>query len=420
MLGLAVGDALGRPVVFESPARIVAQYGSVEGMLGGGTWDRPPGTVTDETTTALRVARSLVQQGQFDPSDVAARLVDWFAGDPFDVDATTAAAVGRLRDGEQWHQAGRLVFRHGAGAGGRRAGIARDGSVGRGRSTHGGETVPGETGGADSSFDDDSPFDDDSAFDDDSIFARGSIFDDEPIFRGEAGALDGGSSGGRPTGGPSVDGAGTPRTRGRGNGAPAALGGGAAASGAVPRAVPLALAFREETYRLASLARTVSRITHADPRSTAAAALVALVVAGYLCGVSAPLARARRLVDAPPRLLTATAPLVGDVPAGPTVRPDTPVRRETAVATVCAALRHAMGAASPADALLAAVNEGGNADTVCAICGAVAGARFGASAFPERWLSAVEHAEELRALADALFDGAATRPPASLADRPSV
>ncbi len=51
------------------------------------------------------------------------------------------------------------------------------------------------------------------------------------------------------------------------------------------------------------------------------------------------------------------------------------------------------------DALVAAVNLGGDADSIGAVCGQLAGAKYGFSAIPERWLSAVKD----RSVIDALF-----------------
>jgi ADP-ribosyl-[dinitrogen reductase] hydrolase len=49
--------------------------------------------------------------------------------------------------------------------------------------------------------------------------------------------------------------------------------------------------------------------------------------------------------------------------------------------------------------VVAAINLGGDADTVGAIAGALAGARFGYPAIPETWLSALCDREELFDLA---------------------
>ncbi|AUV82952.1 ADP-ribosylglycohydrolase [Salinigranum rubrum] len=110
LLGLACGDALGRPVEFETPARILAQYGEVREMLANGTWGKPAGTVTDDTDMAVCLARSLVSCGGFDPDDVAERFVAWYDAEPFDVGNMTARALSRIRDGDSWETAGQRVW----------------------------------------------------------------------------------------------------------------------------------------------------------------------------------------------------------------------------------------------------------------------------------------------------------------------
>jgi len=52
---------------------------------------------------------------------------------------------------------------------------------------------------------------------------------------------------------------------------------------------------------------------------------------------------------------------------------------------------------------VSAVGPGEDTDTVAAVTGAVAGARFGASALPERWLATIDEVAELRDLATDLL-----------------
>lgn len=73
LLGLACGDALGRPVEFVDADRIAATHGRVTEMLSDGTPGQPRGTITDDTEMALCIARSLVTNGKFDGADVAER-----------------------------------------------------------------------------------------------------------------------------------------------------------------------------------------------------------------------------------------------------------------------------------------------------------------------------------------------------------
>ena len=55
------------------------------------------------------------------------------------------------------------------------------------------------------------------------------------------------------------------------------------------------------------------------------------------------------------------------------------------------------------DALVAAVSVGGDTDTNAAVAGAILGARYGASAIPERWLACVPERERVERLADELL-----------------
>jgi ADP-ribosyl-[dinitrogen reductase] hydrolase len=53
-------------------------------------------------------------------------------------------------------------------------------------------------------------------------------------------------------------------------------------------------------------------------------------------------------------------------------------------------------------AILRAVNLGDDADTTAAICGQIAGAFYGASGIPARWLERLAWREEIERIADAL------------------
>ena len=51
---------------------------------------------------------------------------------------------------------------------------------------------------------------------------------------------------------------------------------------------------------------------------------------------------------------------------------------------------------------MTAVNRGGDTDTVGAVTGALAGARFGSDSLPDRWLDTVEYRDDLEFLGQAL------------------
>lgn len=107
VLGLACGDALGRPVEGYPPERLAEEFGTLREMIGDGVHRQPAGTLTDDTDMALCLARSLVEEGQFDPADVADRFLEWYEGDPIGIGGMTRRVMTRLKDGESWDEAGR-------------------------------------------------------------------------------------------------------------------------------------------------------------------------------------------------------------------------------------------------------------------------------------------------------------------------
>lgn len=72
------------------------------------------------------------------------------------------------------------------------------------------------------------------------------------------------------------------------------------------------------------------------------------------------------------------------------------------VHTLQTALHDATRADDAEAAIVTAVNRGGDTNTIGAVTGAVAGARFGASELPDRWLADIDEEPELRTLAGEL------------------
>lgn len=290
LLGLACGDALGRPVEFASGEEITATHGRLSEMVGQGTWNQPAGTITDDTEQALCIARSVAEREAFDPQDVADRFVAWYNTNPFDIGTMTRRALSRLESGEPWDQAGKAVW--------------------------------------------------------------------------EA----------------------SPEGQNAGN-------------GSVMRCPPIAVAFAKTPEELVAASRDSSRITHADPRCTEGCAVLNLTIAGLLGDVDRPLRNA----------LETLKPAVPDELDGvlrPLVRGATPELKTSGyvVHTLQTALHDGLTAESAEEAIVTAVNRGGDTDTIGAVAGAVAGARFGADALPERWLAAIDETAELRSLADGLAE----------------
>ena len=73
------------------------------------------------------------------------------------------------------------------------------------------------------------------------------------------------------------------------------------------------------------------------------------------------------------------------------------------VHTLEAAMWAVATTSSFADALLKAVNLGDDADSVGAVAGQLAGARYGLSSIPESWLEVLYHRDKIVALGDMLF-----------------
>jgi ADP-ribosyl-[dinitrogen reductase] hydrolase len=164
------------------------------------------------------------------------------------------------------------------------------------------------------------------------------------------------------------------------------------------RCAPLAVPYATDWDRLGEVSRQSSRITHADPRCTDGCAVLNLTLAGLLDGTDAPLRDALDYVksDAPTELVTALEPVA---------RGDSPSTLETSgyvVHSLQTALHDGLLADSAEEAIVTAVNRGGDTDTIGAIAGAVAGARFGASTLPDDWLAAINETDELSLLAEQL------------------
>lgn len=288
LLGLACGDALGRPVEFMSPAAIEREHGTVREMLGYGTHGQPAGTITDDTEMALCIARSLDERERFDPEDVARRFVEWYDGGPFDIGVMTASAIRLLEQGLAWDEAGQRV---------------------RERSHEGGN----------------------------------------------------------------------------------------AGNGSVMRCAPHAVAYADDPEALDRASRQSSQITHADPRCTAGCAVLNATIAGLLDGEADPLDGALSTASPiPVELADALAAVPDDV------APADLQNSGYAVTTLQAGLYHGLTAESAEAAIVDAVAMGGDTDTIGAVAGAVAGARFGVEALPDRWLADLPCRTELSSLARTL------------------
>jgi ADP-ribosyl-[dinitrogen reductase] hydrolase len=160
------------------------------------------------------------------------------------------------------------------------------------------------------------------------------------------------------------------------------------------RTAPIALAYLGDRDGGAGAARSVARLTHADPLAGNACVLwceavrVAVTEGRTELEGGLDLLGSRRaewagwLAEAgDPDVRTQAVPGRRFAPNGFTV---------TALQAAAAAVLHTdEGPAQFADGLHAAIRIGDDTDTVAAIAGAFLGARWGASAIPEDWREAV-------------------------------
>ena len=126
LLGVAVGDALGVPVEFQSRQNRTAD--PVTGMRAYGTHSQPAGTWSDDSSLTFCLAETLARpQGRSGPPDLAdfaRRSINWLhqaywtaTNETFDVGNATRAAIKRLDQGVEPTAAGpRSEFDNGNGA----------------------------------------------------------------------------------------------------------------------------------------------------------------------------------------------------------------------------------------------------------------------------------------------------------------
>src|SRR5438045_1894624 len=101
LVGLAVGEALGRPLEALTAAHAQA-------ALAAGP--RPAGDSGDQAQMAALVAESVLAHGRLDPADVSRRLVEWVRGGARDVGRVAARALYLQSEGEPWADSARLAW----------------------------------------------------------------------------------------------------------------------------------------------------------------------------------------------------------------------------------------------------------------------------------------------------------------------
>lgn len=100
LLGLAAGDAVGTTVEFRSRG----SFELMTDMVGGGPFELEAGQWTDDTSMALCLATSLLECGEFNPTDQMDRYYRWYRdgylssnGDCFDIGNTVSQALANYQ-----------------------------------------------------------------------------------------------------------------------------------------------------------------------------------------------------------------------------------------------------------------------------------------------------------------------------------
>ena len=96
LLGLATGDAVGTTLEFRPPGT----FAPINDMVGGGPFRLKPGQWTDDTSMALCLAESLIEQKGFSPTDQLEKYLQWYreghlssTGECFDIGNTVGTAL---------------------------------------------------------------------------------------------------------------------------------------------------------------------------------------------------------------------------------------------------------------------------------------------------------------------------------------
>ncbi len=176
-----------------------------------------------------------------------------------------------------------------------------------------------------------------------------------------------------------------------------------AGNGTIMRCAPIALRYAWDERRLIDASRDEALITHFDSKAWTGSVAVNLLIARFIHGM--PLAaavtdvayRIRRLPKAACEVAEVLETTRGDLPGG--LLPTEGYVLDTLRIAVWALL----GTSSLEEAVITAVNRGGDADTQGAVTGALAGALYGDGAIPGRWLDCLLAGDELTGLADRLL-----------------
>lgn len=99
IIGLLIGDALGVPVEFKE--RDDLKINPITGMVGFGTYFKPAGTWSDDTSMTLATMASIANRKAIDYDDIMKEFINWYLNNKFcqkelfDIGITTSTALIR-------------------------------------------------------------------------------------------------------------------------------------------------------------------------------------------------------------------------------------------------------------------------------------------------------------------------------------
>lgn len=169
-----------------------------------------------------------------------------------------------------------------------------------------------------------------------------------------------------------------------------------AGNGSLMRLAPVPLVALADAAEADRLAREQSRLTHGAPQAVQACAFFAALLREAILGADKAAVLAPRAWERHPAVRAVAGGSWRD-------KERAAVRSSGYVIHTLEAALWAVGRTETfEDALVLAVNLGEDADTVGAVTGQLAGALYGASGIPERWLAPLAWRERIANLAEAL------------------
>ncbi len=172
-----------------------------------------------------------------------------------------------------------------------------------------------------------------------------------------------------------------------------------APNGSIMRCSPISLYFYNHSEFLIELSPVLSRITHAHPDCEWSCVFLNVLITALLSGIKVndAVERAYQSIEGSSKELKERI--------GSAMGTECTVESTSYVLdTLEVALWVFLHTNSYEDAIITAINRGGDADTVGAVIGALAGAKYGALNIPTRWLNSLDQLDSLCRYADGLYE----------------